>query len=504
VLALGGVAGCGDGATGGLDGSEGGDLTAGPTCDAFTCNPNGCNSTADCPTGRKCDPMSHTCVSCVEDSDCPRGQLCSPKHLCAAGCSQAHGCAGDGGVCEVDAGTCVTCLVDADCTDPTNPRCDPASHTCFPCYTHDDNCGVATYCAASTDSFACAPGCKDDSDCLSAASDGGDSDGGARSPATRCDVAKHACVECLADGDCPAGKVCSGQACVAGCTNAHGCPGKMSCCTGACVDESSDPADCGACAMACAGGSNCCDSTCSDPVTDIRNCGACGVICGAVANGVPGCAAQVCGIGSCNAGYADCKNGAADGCETNLGTDVNNCGACNMACGAVANGVPGCVVGQCGVATCNGVFRDCNKLPGDGCEADTSQDVNNCGGCGTACPVNNSCLNGACAPNCNASPQWAKVNCSNPSWDWSLDRNKAMDRVTANTKHVLATSNGNGNDKCSVLGTGWYSTAEFTESLNQCNTLMYHLGGSYTGNCGGHQNEPYRLLVLGINDCYAY
>ena len=34
------------------------------------------------------------------------------------------------------------------------------------------------------------------------------------------------------------------------------------------------------------------------------------------------------GGGGCEAGTADCNNDPADGCETNLLGDINNCGAC--------------------------------------------------------------------------------------------------------------------------------------------------------------------------------
>src|SRR5205823_4455907 len=42
-----------------------------------------------------------------------------------------------------------------------------------------------------------------------------------------CDPDSHACVECLADGDCPLGKLCSAKACVPGCNGMHGCPSGM-------------------------------------------------------------------------------------------------------------------------------------------------------------------------------------------------------------------------------------------------------------------------------------
>ena len=48
---------------------------------------------------------------------------------------------------------------------------------------------------------------------------------------------------------------------------------------------------------------------------------------------------------------------------------------------AVANGVPGCKGGKCGIGGCNVGFDDCDAVPGNGCETPTSTDVLNCGAC---------------------------------------------------------------------------------------------------------------------------
>jgi hypothetical protein len=51
------------------------------------------------------------------------------------------------------------------------------------------------------------------------------------------------------------------------------------------------------------------------------------------------------GMGACNAGFADCVNGSADGCETNIAADVNNCGFCGNSC--FQAGFTTCVGGVC-------------------------------------------------------------------------------------------------------------------------------------------------------------
>ncbi|MGB6348469.1 MAG: hypothetical protein WBG10_00425 [Pseudolabrys sp.] len=51
------------------------------------------------------------------------------------------------------------------------------------------------------------------------------------------------------------------------------------------------------------------------------------------------------GMGACNAGFADCDNSSGDGCETNTTVDVNNCGGCGFSC--LSAGFHACVAGQC-------------------------------------------------------------------------------------------------------------------------------------------------------------
>jgi hypothetical protein len=46
---------------------------------------------------------------------------------------------------------------------------------------------------------------------------------------------------------------------------------------------------------------------------------------------------------ACNPNYGNCDGNAANGCETNLMTDNNSCGACGVAC----TGGLKCVSGSC-------------------------------------------------------------------------------------------------------------------------------------------------------------
>ena len=136
--------------------------------------------------------------------------------------------------------------------------------------------------------------------------------------------------------------------------------------------------------------------------SDALNCSGCGKACPST-NGTASCVASVCQI-ACNPGYADCNKNAVDGCEINVNSDVNNCSACGMVC-SLPNASAGCSGGSCVIASCSGGFADCDGKAANGCEAHTTIDVMNCGGCGGVCSTNNGtpgCFNSTCSIACNA------------------------------------------------------------------------------------------------------
>jgi len=124
------------------------------------------------------------------------------------------------------------------------------------------------------------------------------------------------------------------------------------------------------------------------------NC--CGVSCPRPAHATAAtCTAGACGF-TCEAGWGDCDGVAANGCEVDLATSVANCGACGAACRAAPTGeAPRCMGATCGLM-CRGLFADCNGDIADGCEADLTNNRNNCGRCGRVCNPDQRCMGAGC------------------------------------------------------------------------------------------------------------
>jgi hypothetical protein len=282
-------------------------------------------------------------------------------------------------------GPMVECRTSADCaTSMGGPVCDTATNRCVACTAAEDVCPVGNYCNAMN---RCVPGCRSPMDCM----------GG-----MRCDTTTRMCVGCLADGDCALGTVCRMGTCVPGCGPGRGCGAGATCCGTMCVNTQSDVMNCGACGTACSMGQSCCAGRCVNTQTDTNNCGMCGTTC-MVANATAACRAGACGVGMCNANFADCDMNAANGCEVDTRTSAANCGRCGNACPAAPNATGACTAGTCGIA-CNTGFANCDGNAANGCEVDTRSSATNCGRCGNACPaVPNAvptCTAGACSFTC--------------------------------------------------------------------------------------------------------
>lgn len=300
-------------------------------------------------------------------------------------------------------------------------------------------------------------------------------------------------------------------------------------------DLTKDPAHCGSCTHACAAGDVCsggqCKAQCDSPTTkcpggdggvvcattntDPLHCGGCSTVCGVADAGslAPGnhnpdagfpydggsgwsLGAPACDGGACGTACAGGTTVCPDGICYDTQNFHDHCGDCNTACAADTEW---CNSGHCCTL---------DKMYCGGSCVDVLSDTANCGGCGIACSGGTPyCAKGVCtaAPSCVNNAQWMPVNCTTTAWVWSSNRSLATTVNAANTQHLLwagcAHTSGAGNT-CSLTGTGWVSTAVTT--MSGCDASWYHLGGSYTGNCGGHDGDQVRRLVVGPNDCYAY
>jgi hypothetical protein len=154
-----------------------------------------------------------------------------------------------------------------------------------------------------------------------------------------------------------------------------------------------------ACVTTCAGGLSNCSGACVDIFSSVAHCGACGSAC-ALANATQTCSGGTCGIGACLPGFANCNGMTVDGCEVNITNTVTNCNGCNNNC-ATLPGVNSatCVAGACANLVCFAGRANCNGSNSDGCESNLASDAQNCGACGVACGGGAPrCVGGSCAP----------------------------------------------------------------------------------------------------------
>ena len=167
------------------------------------------------------------------------------------------------------------------------------------------------------------------------------------------------------------------------------------------TDESSDPG--GVCG--CPSGLADCNSDgfCeTNTATDPDNCGGCGTTCGGVNVEFAVCVGGQCLETDCADGYQDCDSGVA-GCETQTINDINNCGGCGRQCSMNGASSTSCNDYRC-EPVCEANSDDCDGDGSNGCEAPTDSDPFNCGGCGRGCSAVNAssaiCEGGNCSLTC--------------------------------------------------------------------------------------------------------
>lgn len=348
-----------------------------------------------------CDPVSHQCVGCTDSSQCPLGALCDvTTNQCYPGCTPTHGCPGTFGCCS---GTCVDLNVSVSDCGSCGKACPKVVNGAPACT--KGTCVIGT-CATGT------------ADCNANFDDGCEVN--TTTDPANCGGCKDACSNVHGTGTCAASKC--GIKCDPGYSDCDADP-----MTGCEINTAADVDHCGTCATVCAklndtpvcNSGTCAVASCDtgygncdlDPAngcetnlnTDVASCGKCNSSC-SVANGTPACASGKCAIATCKAGYEDCNTDATDGCETNTAKDATNCGKCGNIC-SVANGTPTCTGGGCSILACGTNYADCDKTVSNGCESDTRVDKSNCGACGTICGSTNgtaSCTGSACQIACNS------------------------------------------------------------------------------------------------------
>jgi hypothetical protein len=329
-------------------------LTSCGACGASCSRPN---ATATCATG-SC--MVSSCNAGFGNCDGNHSNGCETNlSTTVANCgSCGNACSSANGTAACSAGQCtITCNAGfGNCDGDASNGCETALNTTANCGSCGSSCSFANGVAACSAGSCVMTGC---------ASGWGDCD---NQTSNGCETSLTTLSNC---GTC-------GNAC----TNPHG----STTCSG------------GSCSPSCSAGWGNCDSNpnngCETSLTTLSNCGACGQTC-ALANATASCGSGSCQVASCNTGFQNCDNQAANGCEVNTQTSVTNCGSCGTVCSS-ANGTRSCALGACAIA-CNSGWGNCDgNAQTNGCETNLNTSANNCGVCGKICSPGQTCVNGVC------------------------------------------------------------------------------------------------------------
>lgn len=364
-------------------------------------NCGACGKTCNLAGGEKC--LQGACVAPPPPAD-----QSNPNDLAT---SSDQSKAADGGMAATDGAIPNDLAKPAEDLATPVPACDPnqglracGGPICTDISSDGKNCGGCNnICKQGSvcSFFSCVPGCKPgETDCNGSCTDlqtDGRHCGGCNTP-------------------CAVNSVCVGGKCYEG-----GCPpGFTTCGIRTCVNLLKDQYNCGACNKACAFNESCENGACKItkcPVnrrdcngllidgceinsgTDTMNCGACGNVCN-LPHTAQWCWDGRCEVGGCFGTWRDCNGLPGDGCEADSAINLTHCGWCGNTCPAVVNGTRGCSGGICGIDKCNAGFSDCNASAKDGCEINTTSDSNHCGACGKQCKLSNAtsvCTGGSCA-----------------------------------------------------------------------------------------------------------
>lgn len=402
---------------------------------------SGCETPLD--TLGNCGKCGKACAAANASSTCERGECevtgCQPGFgtCTSAQCASLAGDPSHCGECEracsgatpnCAGGACTGQVCPpgtADCNGAAGDGCEATLDQPSRCGLCGVSCGPYPHATAHCDAGRCAI---EDCDAGYRDCDGAVSNGCEVNIRTllSCGACGQSCALPFAEESCASGSCelvqcqaeradCDGQA-ANGCETSTALPDNCGACGNDCRGRphvQSAGCDEGACELVCEPGYGDCDGEvengCEANLASAAYCGGCGNDCSAL----PQVSAAVCEDGArcdelvCDAGYADCDGNPANGCERRIDT-LSDCGACDAPC-APAHAAGACMLGACGIASCDSGYADCNRDPGDGCEASLGAPAH-CGSCGNACAEGLTCTNGTCV--CTADAQ-----CGHPSFD---------------------------------------------------------------------------------------
>ncbi len=331
-----------------------------PNCVDIKTNGNYCgNCTTKCSSDESC-----------KDGRCVPNECAIGKHKVASG-----ECVDDTkNACGPNARDCASVVSNASDVKCVSAQCFPAS-----CASNYHMSTDGTYCEKDgTD--ACGSynnSCMNISDVASADCVSG------KCVVKRCDSGKHvnsSATGCEDDSVSACGAV--GNACSSKSHAAVSCPN-------------------GTCRYQCDTGYTDCNGNPSNPnclslSSDAGNCGLCGNKCQSKTNAkTPTCSGGQCQY-QCDTGYTNCNTATNPSCIKINGTDVNNCGACGSQCQSKTNAkTPTCSGGKCQYQ-CNPGYTNCGSATAPNCLNVNGSDVHNCGGCNISCKSGQYCEGGVC------------------------------------------------------------------------------------------------------------
>jgi hypothetical protein len=498
----------------------GGDGSVIPTVDACR------NKQIDEDTGETDFDCGGACAPCDVGQHCLDAPDCQAELLCHDGTCIGPGCmndAQDGAETDIDCGgdTCLPCITGQTCAVASDCESGVCSETKCLAPACDDQVenGKESSVDCGGDCSPCPANepCNLDKDCLSAECNGKicgsecadgfancdrQNDNGCeitiKTDLENCGACGNVCDLPNATAECSAG-LCriKTDGCAAGFQDCNGDPedgcevdlksNKLNCgaCNKICPELNGTPScDAGSCKIACSAGFEDCDENTDNGCeintkTHSKNCGACEKACPADAGYSAYCKDSACGQTLCAAGKGDCNGNPVDACETTTSNDVNNCGGCGIKCEA-NNANVACVNSLCVITACQGSYADCDQATANGfktgCEVDTNLDTNHCGGCGKACTIANG------TPKCDAGSCEVK-SCSGTFQDCDGDPKTGCEiNVATNTANCGGC--GTSGSDCANKYPNASSICSGSACVNiACDAGYAHCTGPLTGGC---------------------